>query len=191
MRHVFYITPTVPLVLLLGGLAVLFAFLSVVSLRRPSFLKRLASLSELFGPFGRIHTKTSKAVYVFTTALLVFMLVTSSMVYVSVHEDRVEACVPFFLTRRTVFKEDVVRAFIADWREEGDLRPVLRTCGAHLGDYRVGWHLLANGERALLLSLSPVNLVLETREGYYILMSPPDFEVFVEVFESLFSPAER
>ncbi|KPV64867.1 MAG: hypothetical protein AOA65_0713 [Candidatus Bathyarchaeota archaeon BA1] len=56
---------------------------------------------------------------------------------------------------------------------------------------KVGWYRLANGKMALLLSLSPINLVLETRDGYYVLLGPPNFEVFVETFERLFLSVER
>lgn len=35
------------------------------------------------------------------------------------------------------------------------------------------------------------NLALEAREGYYLMIDPPDFGRFVVAFERLFLPVER
>ncbi|KPV64866.1 MAG: hypothetical protein AOA65_0712 [Candidatus Bathyarchaeota archaeon BA1] len=101
-------------------------------MRKPGFLKRLTFLSILFGPFGHIYRKITTAVLIFTTVLFAFLLAAHCIVYVSVYEDRVEVSVPLVLTRRTFTKDDVLKAFIVDWKQESGFKPVLRMGGTSL-----------------------------------------------------------
>jgi len=186
MGETFFIPLVAPLWLLFGGLTVIFAFLAVLLFTKPKL-----SLPRLFFPPWRGYRKLTIAVLCFATVVCAVLLVLHSLVYIKVNEGLVEVSVSSVLTWKSFDRDDVVKSFIVDWRQESGFKPVLRTAGASIDNYNVGWYVLANGKKALLLSLSSVNLVLETHEGYYVLLSPPDFDMFISEFEQLFMSVER
>lgn len=186
MGETFFIPLVAPLWLLFGGLTVVFAFLAVLLFKKPKL-----SLPRLFFLHWRDYRKLTIAVLCFATVFYAVLLVLHSLVYIRMNEGLVEVSVFSVLTWKSFDRDEVVKSFIVDWRQESGFKPVLRTAGTSIDNYNVGWYVLANGKNTLPLSSSSVNLVLETREGYYVLLSPPDFDRFINEFEQLFMPVER
>lgn len=101
--------------------------------------------------------------------------------HISIYPDKLEMSVlPF---KRTLTKTDIADVSIIDWRRERSLRPSWRLFGTSFGDYNVGKFRLCGKKSALLLSTSSKNLLIETKKGELILLSPPDFERFIGCFK--------
>ena len=72
------------------------------------------------------------------------------------------------------------QARVIDLRNEGELKPVLRTLGTSISGYRAGWFRLRDGERALLYVTDPARVVyLPTADGYSVMLSVADPAAFI------------
>lgn len=72
-------------------------------------------------------------------------------------------------------------ARIVDLRTDRELRPTVRTNGIGMPGYRAGWFRLRQKGKALLFITDPSRVVyLPTRNGYSLLLSVQDPEVFLQ-----------
>lgn len=112
------------------------------------------------------------------------MFYAPSKVAVSLAENDLEVAVPPFINKSWAY-EDIGRAYIADWTdtEHEGLRPVSRTMGTAVGEYRTGWYKLANNQKALLMVNGSRFICLET-PGEFLMLAPDDFEGFRAVLEA-------
>jgi hypothetical protein len=74
---------------------------------------------------------------------------------------------------------DVDKARVLEQLGGSELRPVARTNGLGLPNFRSGWFRLANGEKALLFVSSERVVYVPTRDGYSLVVSPADPEGFL------------
>ncbi len=90
-------------------------------------------------------------------------------------------------TTREITGEDVLEARVIDLNEETEYKPVNRTFGMGIGNYKEGKFKLANGEFALVYINSDKVLFIELEEEYLI-VAPDNFEEFVQDFnENIFT----
>lgn len=117
--------------------------------------------------------------------LLLFYLfiVAPEQVYVAV-EDTLRINAPPY-ARMELGRDQVRRAYVVDWSENEDLRPVAKTNGMATGTYRVGWFVLGNGRKALLVTAGTRVVCLET-DDIFLLLAPDRFEEFVEALTRRF-----
>ncbi|WP_169746220.1 PH domain-containing protein [Kosmotoga pacifica] len=95
-------------------------------------------------------------------------------------------------SKLTILGSEVISAKVIDWNEEPDYEPVpknfkplLRTLGTSISDYKKGDFELKNGEKAKLLTLSSKVLVLEVKGlDYLIMLSPDNFDDFIKEVNS-------
>jgi hypothetical protein len=74
----------------------------------------------------------------------------------------------------------VAQARIINLQHENSYQPSSRTMGTALPGHQAGWFRLNNGEKALVYLTSRDQVVyLPTTEGYAVLMSVPQPEVFI------------
>lgn len=89
----------------------------------------------------------------------------------------------------TIARDDIVAASVVNLKEDTPFRPTLRTNGTAMGDYRVGWFMLANGKKAFIMTASPEVVCLELRDKY-VLVAPTDFNGFVAALNDRFVPVK-
>lgn len=116
-------------------------------------------------------------------SLLSYLFFTGYAVSVTVSEDELTVNIPPCFLYKTIRREDIVKAFVANCNTLTELKSALRTFGISWPGYHIGWFKLANGADALLAVKGDRVLVLELKEGIHLLLAPPDFEGFLEVFE--------
>lgn len=110
---------------------------------------------------------------------------------ISVDENSISVSSPFSLSFKVIEKNDVERIFVVDWDLNESYRPSRRDLGMGFGDYKVGSFTLNNGQSALLLSSDSSHLFIETIDSEIILLSPPDFDIFVSIVNDVFLPIEN
>ena len=82
-------------------------------------------------------------------------------------------------------QKDVVDIGVVDLREYSDLKPVTRTSGTGLPEYKLGWFRVANGAKAFL-SVSPDRAVfIKLRDKRYVILIPGDIDEFVDRMKEL------
>jgi len=127
------------------------------------------------------------SIFISAGALLIcFYLLILAPLQTSVNmgEGYLELKAPPYANER-VEKEEVLRAYVVDWKENENLKPVLRTGGTSFGDYKTGWFRLKNGEDAIIITSQSRVLCLQLREKY-VLIAPDDFERFLEEVNNRF-----
>jgi hypothetical protein len=78
---------------------------------------------------------------------------------------------------------DTKHARIVEGLSTSDLKPVRRTNGLGLPNFRSGWFTLANKEKALLFVSSERAVYVPTDAGYALLVTPADPEAFLAAIE--------
>ncbi len=103
-----------------------------------------------------------------------------------VGEGFVEVYVPgIFPLHRKVFREHIVKAYVCD--VDACLGGYsYRTWGTSIGNFAVGYFKLPNGKEAYVASVDShgENLVIELKDGTYIVLKPSNFKEFLEEFSS-------
>lgn len=80
----------------------------------------------------------------------------------------------------TLTKADIRSAtVIADMQNDGQNKPVMRTNGSAIAEYRKGWFRLASGEKALLLTKGTRVVRLELADKV-LLLAPDDVSGFID-----------
>lgn len=90
-----------------------------------------------------------------------------------------------FPLHRKVFREHIVKAYVCD----------VDTClggyshrvwGTSIGNFAVGYFKLPNGKEAYVASVDShgENLIIELKDGTYLVLKPSNFEEFLKVFSS-------
>ncbi len=85
-----------------------------------------------------------------------------------------------------VRRDDVVFAMVLDLRYHPELKPTIRLYGIGLPSWRVGWYRLSNGSKAFI-AINDLGqaLVLKLKNDNYIILSPKDFDRFIETLKCL------
>jgi hypothetical protein len=172
MSSVFWFTPP-PLMIL---------FFGVLGIGLPAIIILILLYKEDY------RSKKSIATFVFLT---VFAFVFTTIIFwhyqtnIEIDMDKLIINVPPYTTK-VIEKGDIVRAVVVDWKANTSFTPTLRTGGTGWGSYKTGWFTLSNGASALLITSSTENLCIETKEGYYILLNPGDFDLFKETYYNNF-----
>jgi hypothetical protein len=78
---------------------------------------------------------------------------------------------------------DTKHARIVEGLSTSDLKPVRRTNGLGLPNFRSGWFTLANKEKALLFVSSERAVYVPTDAGYALVVTPADPEAFLAAIE--------
>jgi len=113
--------------------------------------------------------------------LCVYLLILAPLqTSVKMGEGYLEVNIPPYAHEK-IERSEVLRAYVVDWKEDENLKPVLRTGGASFGDYKVGWFKLKNGRDAIIMASQSRVLCLELKDKY-ILIAPDDFEKFLRSF---------
>lgn len=89
----------------------------------------------------------------------------------------------------TIAKGDVLAASVVNLKDDTPLRPTLKTNGAAMGDYRLGWFVLANGKKAFIMTATLQVVCLELPDKY-VLVAPADFSGFVKALNDRFVPVK-
>ena len=112
------------------------------------------------------------------------MFYAPSKVAASLSEDALEVAVPPFIKKSWAY-QDISQAYMADWTatDQEGLRPVQKTMGTSVGEYRTGWYKLANNQKALLMVNGTRSICLETASEV-LLLAPDDLEGFRTALES-------
>lgn len=116
---------------------------------------------------------------------LYFAIFSPRFNYIAIYPDKLEIRDGIF-RRRTLAKADIDNVSIIDWKKEPSLvHPFIsKLYDMVLGNYYTGEIEIA-GQRALALSISSKNLLIETKKGNFLL-GPSDFERFIDHFKSLY-----
>ncbi|MBC7115350.1 MAG: hypothetical protein PWR13_1225 [Archaeoglobi archaeon] len=123
-------------------------------------------------------------------ALCVYLLILAPLqTSVKVGEGFLELNIPPYASKK-IEREEVLRAYVVDWKENESLKPVLRTGGVSFLSYKAGWFRLKNGASALLMTSSSRVLCLEL-EDELILIAPDNFEKFIDEVNNRFIRVEN
>lgn len=146
--------------------------------RDKGFLRIWEPLLRLYG--GRVY----KAILLASLLIVSGVLAGAFLTSVSVGEDGVlTVFVPLSFEHVKVRRGEILEAFIVeDFMRAGRLRPVLRILGAQWDRYCVGWLVLANGDSALFATSSGRAVYVRVAQGYYLVLSPSEFDEFLEIF---------
>ncbi len=80
-----------------------------------------------------------------------------------------------------VERSQVAHVSVVNLEKAAYLKPTIRLFGVGLPGYKLGWFKLANGAKAFLaVTSSGEAVVIELRDGTYVILTPKDFEDFVE-----------
>ena len=103
---------------------------------------------------------------------------------VVIYEDgRIKLIDPDLFTFIRVSKEDIVDViWIEDIDKAGELTPRLRLFGISTDNFHDGWFSLRGGKKAYLMVCGKQAIAILTKEGYYIILSPENFEEFAAAF---------
>ena len=85
----------------------------------------------------------------------------------------------------TVNKEDVTNITIVDLSEHPELKPTLRTFGAGLPGYKLGWFRLANGAKAYLAVSSDKAVVIKLKDDTLVILTPKNIDEFIDRLREL------
>jgi len=85
----------------------------------------------------------------------------------------------------TVNKEDVINITIVDLREHPELKPTLRTFGAGLPGYKLGWFRLANGAKAFLAISSDKTVIIKLKDNTLVILTPKNIDKFIDRLREL------
>jgi len=140
-----------------------------------------------------IRSKAIKGLYSILVGYLIVGLVFGAclipQLYFSkivVGEGFVEAYVPGIIPlHRKVFREHIENAYICDVDTcLGGFS--YRTWGTSIGNFAVGYFKLPNGKEAYVASIDShgENLIIELKDGTYLVLKPSDFKEFLKVFSS-------
>lgn len=166
----FYVPPLMPVTMLYAGimafLILLFIFLWRWIPKQAHFMSRIIPL----------------AIIVIVMGVASAFMLPAYFANITILEDELKVSIPPFASL-SLSKGEIMRAFTVDWNIDNPYKPVLRTYGASFMGYKAGWFKLAKGEKAVILSVNPRNLALETKHGYYVILGPPDFNRFLETFK--------
>ena len=90
------------------------------------------------------------------------------------------------LAKVRVRKEDVIYIHEVRLSDYPGLRPTIRTFGLGLPGCKIGWFRLANGARAFLgLTWSDRAVVMELRDGTYVILTPKNLSEFITTLRNL------
>lgn len=137
---------------------------------------------------GYAGTRMSPPVLYFGLAALIgalavlfaFLAYSTNHIELRVNDDALEIAIP--MRGKTLpyaaLKLDEARR--VDLGAQQDLEPVRRTNGSDFGGLRHGWFVLRSGEKAyVILTNSQDAIYIPTREGYALLVSPPNSAAFL------------
>ena len=139
----------------------------------------------------RIKNLLTPTSLVFSLCIVMFsfFVAFSYQVSVEIEGSYIKVNCPPYGTK-IIYKEEVVKAYVVDWSINGSYHPTMKTAGTAWGSYKAGWFKLENGFPCLLAASNSKNLCLQTAAGYYVLLSPPNFEEFLETVNMTFMPIE-
>jgi len=103
---------------------------------------------------------------------------------ITISRDRIR-CSSLIMYRATVDRDDVANITIVDLKEHPELKPRIRTFGTGLPGYSLGWFKLANGAKAFLAVSSDKAVVIELRDGTYVILTPKNMDEFVKSLREL------
>lgn len=134
--------------------------------------------------------KRPKFVSFFLCALIFFMIwlliIVPSNAGITIENDELKINIPLS-AEITVARKDVASCKVVDWNQDTDYKPLLRTFGTSLGDYRIGNFKLKNGKSAKLLAIGEKAVVIELKnENHLLVLAPKDFDGFVKVIDENF-----
>ncbi len=136
-----------------------------------------------------IPIPTSVWVFIGIVAVIVFIVLFITVVPIITFSIRVSRdqirCSTLVMYRVTVKRDDVANITVVDLKEHPELKPVVRTFGAGLPGYKLGWFTLANGERAFLAVSSDRAVVIRFKDGSYVILTPSDMDGFLEKLREL------
>ena len=75
--------------------------------------------------------------------------------------------------------------FVVKLSERPKLKPSLRTFGAGLLGYSLGWFKLRNSAKAFCAVSSDSVVVFKLKSGEYLMVSPDRFDEFINTLKSL------
>lgn len=85
--------------------------------------------------------------------------------------------------RKTIAIDSAEIVGIIDWTEEREFEPTVRTNGASIGLYKLGWFRLRNGSKAFIMTARSEVFVMKSEEIFY-LISPDELQEFVGIISS-------
>lgn len=88
-----------------------------------------------------------------------------------------------------IAKSDIISAAVIDYKTDPSLHPTIRTNGTAIGDYRLGWFVLANGKKAFIMTATPQAVAIELTDKY-VMVAPEDFDGFVKAVSDNFFPVK-
>ncbi len=119
-------------------------------------------------------------------AIIFFIVVLPIVKFnIVVSEDSIYVSAPPF-AKVHVLRRDVSRIEVLNLSKHPELRPTLRTFGVGFPGYKVGWFKLANGAKAFLgVALLDQAVVMELKNGMYIIITPKNLNKFISALEEL------
>lgn len=111
-----------------------------------------------------------------------YMLISRSTGSITVTEDRLT--LKALLSKTQVIEtQNIKRAWVEDFKDS-QWRPMSRSSGTALGNFRTGWFRLQNGERGFCIVQGERALFIQTEEGRMYLIGLEDFDPFIRQVKS-------
>jgi len=85
----------------------------------------------------------------------------------------------------TVNKEDVTNITIVDLSKHPELKPTIRTFGAGLPGYKLGWFRLANRAKAFSAVSSDKAVVIKLKDDTYVILTQEYINEFINRLREL------
>ena len=116
-------------------------------------------------------------------ALIIFIPILTFNIRVSEHSIKASS---LFSYKIIVNKEDVETIYVTDLSKHPELKPKIRTFGTGLPGLSLGWFTLENGSKAFLaITSNKEAVVIRLKDGTYVILSPQNFQEFVNVLKQL------
>ncbi len=136
-----------------------------------------------------IPIPSSVWVFIGIIAIIVFIVLFITVIPIISFSIRVSRgqirCSSLVMYNVVVDKDSVAGITVVKLSEHPELKPVVRTFGAGLPGYRLGWFTLANGGKAFLAVSMDRAVVIKLKDGSYVILSPSDIDSFLERLREL------
>jgi len=137
----------------------------------------------------RIPIPSSVWIFLAIIIVIVFLVLLLTIIpiigfSITLTRDQLKASSPIMF-KITVNKEDVTNITIVDLSEHPELKPTMRTFGAGLPGYKLGWFRLANGAKAFLAVSSDKAVVIKLKDDTLVILTPKNIDEFINRLREL------
>ena len=137
----------------------------------------------------RIPIPPSVWIFLAIIIVIVFLVLLLTIIPVitfsiTLTRDQLKASSPIMF-KITVNKKDLTNITTVDLREHPELKPTIRTFGAGLPGYKLGWFRLASGAKAFLAVSSDKAVVIKLKEDTYVILTPKNINEFIDRLQEL------